>query len=169
MTVRKELLLHWLRDAHAMEKQSEQMLRTQIFRLENYPRLKKHMKMHLEETIFQKEQLEKCIKRLGSHYSMLKDFSAKLIGLSQVAGNMLSCDEVIQGAIDSYVFENLEIASYTILITAAENADEIEIKQICQQILHQEKEMAAWLLDNFTPLAKAFLVRSELFVETAKR
>ncbi|WED44227.1 ferritin-like domain-containing protein [Legionella cardiaca] len=169
MTTRNGLLLHWLRDAHAMEQQSEQMLKTQIFRLENYPRLKKHMKLHLEETIFQKEQLENCIKRLGSHSSVLKDFSAKLIGLGQMAGNMLACDEVIQGAIDSYVFENLEIASYTILITAAENADDLETKQVCQQILSQEKAMSAWLLENLTQLAKAFLVRSELAVETAKR
>ncbi|KTD08131.1 ferritin-like domain-containing protein [Legionella jamestowniensis] len=169
MTIRNGILLHWLKDAHAMEKQSEQMLKTQIFRLENYPRLKKHMKLHLEETVFQQMQLEKCIKRLGSHYSYLKDFSAKLIGLSQVAGNMLSCDEVVQGAIDSFVFENLEIATYTILITAAENADDPETRQICQQILLQEKAMANWLLENLNQLAKAFLVRSELSFETAKR
>ncbi|CEK10801.1 ferritin-like domain-containing protein [Legionella hackeliae] len=169
MTVRKGILLHWLKDAHAMEKQSEQMLKTQIFRLENYPRLKKHMKLHLEETIYQQEQLEKCITRLGSHYSLLKDFSAKLIGLGQVASNMFSCDEVIQGAIDSLVFENLEIATYTILITAAENADDSETKHICEQILYQEKTMANWLLDNLSQLAKAFLMRSELSFETAKR
>ncbi|KTD22318.1 Domain of uncharacterised function (DUF892) [Legionella lansingensis] len=169
MTLRKEILLHWLRDAHAMEKQSEQMLKSQISRLEHYPRLKKRMKLHLEETLFQQEQLEKCIIRLGSHHSMLKDFSAKLIGFSQVAGHMLSSDEVVHGAVDSYVFENLEIASYTSLITAAENADDLETKDICQQILYQEEAMAEWLLGHLPQLVKAFLLRSELSVETAKR
>ncbi|KTD16057.1 ferritin-like domain-containing protein [Legionella jordanis] len=169
MTTSKGILMHWLRDAHAMEKQSEQMLKGQIARLENYPRLRKHMKHHLEETIFQKNQLEKCIKQLGGHHSMLKDFSAKIIGLSQVAGHMLSSDEVVQGAMDIYVFENMEIAYYTALISAAESAEELDMKITCQQLLLQEKAMAEWLLGNLPHLVKAFIVRSELSTETAKR
>jgi ferritin-like metal-binding protein YciE len=165
----QETLLHWLRDAHAMEKQSEQMLKSEISRLENYPRLKKHMRLHLEETMFQQEQLEKCITRLGSHHSFLKDFSARLIGFSHVAGHMLSCDEVIHGSIDIYVFEHMEIASYHALITAAESAKNLEIKEICQKLLGQEEAMAAWLLANLPHLVRAFLVRSQLSAETAKR
>jgi ferritin-like metal-binding protein YciE len=44
----QEHLLAWLRDAHAMEKQAEQMLSKQISRLEHYPDLRRKLEEHLE-------------------------------------------------------------------------------------------------------------------------
>src|SRR5690606_36737977 len=40
MTEPREHLLHWLRDAHAMEQQAERMLKAQASRIENYPAMK---------------------------------------------------------------------------------------------------------------------------------
>ena len=40
MATHAENLLSWLRDAHAMEKQAEKMLKAQVARLEHYPKLK---------------------------------------------------------------------------------------------------------------------------------
>jgi len=51
MTESAEHLLDWLRDAHAMEQQAEQMLRAQSGRLEHYPELKTRIDQHLEETL----------------------------------------------------------------------------------------------------------------------
>lgn len=46
----QEHLLDWLRDAHAMEQQAEQMLKAQASRIENYPKMKARVEQHLEET-----------------------------------------------------------------------------------------------------------------------
>ncbi len=54
-TDRKDNLLDWLRDAHAMEQQAEQMLKAQSSRLEHYPDLKARIDLHLQETLGQQK------------------------------------------------------------------------------------------------------------------
>ena len=49
MTEKTENLLSWLRDAHAMEQQAEQMLTAQKGRLENYPKLRTRIEKHIEK------------------------------------------------------------------------------------------------------------------------
>ena len=63
MTSKKDNLLDWLRDAHAMEQQAEKMLEAQAGRLENYPQLKTRIQQHLEETRGQQRLLEGCLER----------------------------------------------------------------------------------------------------------
>jgi ferritin-like metal-binding protein YciE len=164
-----ENLLDWLRDAHAMEHQAEQMLRAQSSRLENYPDLKARIDQHLEETLGQQKLVAGCIERLGGSTSTIKDLTAKFMAFGQAAGGMAMSDEVVKGSIMSYVFENLEIASYTSLIAAAELAGDEETKRACEQILAQEAAMARWLLDHIPGVTHAFLRRSATPGETAKR
>lgn len=59
----------------------------------------------------------------------------------------------------SYVFENMEIASYVTLIAAAQQAGDTETQRVCEQILAQEQEMAQWVLDNLPEVTQAFLLR----------
>ena len=72
----------------------------------------------------------------------------------------MTSDEVVKGAMAGYVFENLEIASYTSLIGAANAVGDTETATACEQILVQEKAMAAWLLDHLPQITAAFLARS---------
>ena len=65
MSKPNEHLLDCLRDAYAMEKQAESMLKAQSFRLEHYPELRQRMNQHLEETLCQQALLEGCLDRLG--------------------------------------------------------------------------------------------------------
>lgn len=169
MTIAKEHLLDWLRDAHAMEQQAEKMLRAQSERLEHYPQLKARIDDHIEETLWQQEQLEGCITRLGGSTSLLKDLAGKLMAFGQAVGGMAVSDEVVKGAISGYVFENLEIASYTVLITAAEAAGDLETQEVAEAILPQEQAMADWLLEHLPEVTEAFLSRSAAPDVTAKR
>lgn len=77
----------------------------------------------------------------------------------QAASGMLFSDEIVKGSMASYVFENLEIASYTILIAAAEKAGEPEIARICAGIRDQEQEMADWLKDHLPGTTAEFIQR----------
>ncbi|BBI64163.1 hypothetical protein HSBAA_54690 [Vreelandella sulfidaeris] len=63
----------WLRDAHAMEKQAEKMLKSQASRLEHYPQLQRRIEEHITETQNQSQKLEQCLTLLGADASTIKD------------------------------------------------------------------------------------------------
>ncbi len=166
---RKDNLIDWLRDAHGMEEQAEKMLTAQSARLEHYPRLRQRIEQHIKETQEQRQVIESCLSRLGSSPSTLKDLGGKLMALGQAIGGAPMSDEVIKGAIAGYVFENLEIATYTTLIAAAAEIGDSQTQQACERILEQEKAMAAWLLEDLPATTRAFLERSADPDLTAKR
>jgi ferritin-like metal-binding protein YciE len=155
-----ENLNDWLRDAHAMEQQAEKMLTAQAERLEHYPELRARIVQHIDETRGQQGLLDDCMARRGVSNSLIKDLGGRLMAFGQAMGGMTVSDEVVKGAMAGYVFENLEIASYTALIAAAEQAGDAATKSACEQILVQEKAMAAWLLAHLPQITQAFLLRS---------
>ncbi|MDN4056764.1 DUF892 family protein [Massilia sp. YIM B02769] len=160
-TTANEHLNDWLRDAHAMEQQADKMLNAQAERLEHYPELRARIVQHIEETRWQQQQLDAILARRGISNSVLKDLGGKLAAFGQAVGGMTTSDEVVKGAMAGYVFENLEIASYTSLIGAAKAVGDTATAAACEQILAQEKAMAAWLLEHLPQVTQAFLVRSE--------
>jgi ferritin-like metal-binding protein YciE len=164
----KEHLLDWLRDAHAMEQQAEQMLKAQAGRLEHYPELKARIEQHLQETLEQQRLVASCIERLGGDNSALKDVAGKVMAFGQAMGGMMMTDEVIKGAMASFAFENLEIATYTTLIGAAEAVGDVETKRVCEQILPEEQAMAAWLMEHLPSVTQQYLQRDEAD-QTARR
>lgn len=151
----QENLLDWLRDAHAMEQQAEKLLKTQSDRLEHYPALKARIEQHIQETL-----INECLTRLGGRSSTLKDLGDKLMAFGQAVGGSLMSDEVIKGARAGYVFENMEVATYTVLIAAAQVAGDAQTQEACEKILPQEIAMAEWLLEHLPQLTQAFMERS---------
>jgi ferritin-like metal-binding protein YciE len=162
-------LLDWLRDAHAMEQQAEEMLKAHLSLFEHYPELRIRIEEHLQETLSHKQLVEDCIGRLGGSPSTLKDVAAKLVAFAQVIGGIAMTDEVVKGAMCAYVFENVEIAAYTSLIAAAEVAGDAETKRICHEILAQELAMAQWLLVQLPEVTKTYLGRTAFEADIAKR
>ncbi|APP80754.1 ferritin-like domain-containing protein [Xanthomonas hortorum pv. vitians] len=155
----QENLMDWLRDAHAMEQQAEQMLKAQAARIEHYPQLKARLEQHLEETLGQQRLVDSCIERLGGSPSVIKDTMGKMAAFGQAMGGMTTSDEIVKGAMAGYVFENLEIATYTALLGAARTVGDVQTQRVCEQILEQEHAMADWLLDYLPQLTEEFLVR----------
>ncbi|HXR00484.1 MAG TPA: ferritin-like domain-containing protein [Pseudomonas sp.] len=160
MATPKENLLDWLRDAHAMEQQAEKMLKAQSERLEHYPDLKARIDQHIQETLGQQKLIDACLSRLGGSSSALKDITGKLMAFGQAVGGSMMSDEVVKGAMAGYVFENVEIATYTVLIAAAKVAGDQQTQAACEQILLQEQAMAKWLLEHLPEITNAFLARS---------
>jgi len=169
MTSKTDNLLDWLRDAHAMEQQAEKMLEAQAGRLENYPQLKSRIEQHLEETKGQQRLLEDCLKRLDSSPSLLKDIGGKLMAFGQAVGGMTVSDEVVKGAMSGYVFENMEIAAYTVLIAAAQDVGDSATEASLKQILPQEVAMADWLREHLPEITRAYLARDRADADEAKR
>jgi ferritin-like metal-binding protein YciE len=168
MASAKERLVQWLRDAHAMEQQAEQILSTQAKRLENYPELRKRVEHHLEETRRQAQRVQGCIERHGSSKSMVKDVAGKMVAVGQGLSGLFVGDEVVKASLADYTFENMEIASYKIIIAAAEEVGDAETKSVCEEILHEEEAMASWLAQNLPSLTSQYLQREQSAGATAK-
>ncbi|MFK0278415.1 ferritin-like domain-containing protein [Ensifer sp. NPDC090286] len=168
MATPKEHLVAWLRDAHAMEEQAETMLSSQSRRLQNYPELKARIDQHIEETREQARRIETCLERLDAGASSIKDISGKMVALGQGLSGIFVEDEVVKGTLAGYTFEHMEIASYKILITAAEAAGEAEIAAACQANLAEEMAMAEWLDQHAAGTTRKFLNLDQAD-QTAKR
>ena len=168
MTRAEENLMAWLRDAHAMEKQAETMLSSMAGRIENYPELKARLETHLQETQRQAQMLESCITRRGGDTSTMKDLMGKFVAMGQGRSGAFVDDEVVKGSRAGYTFEQMEIASYKVLVAAAELVEDPETAAICERILQEEIAMADWLGKALPALTTTFLGRDEAAGMTAK-
>lgn len=165
----EERLMEWLRDAHAMEQQAETMLSAMAGRIEHYPQVKAKLEEHLEETRDQARRLEACIERRGGDTSTAKDLAGKFVAMGQGLGGMFAGDEIIKGSMAGYTFEHMEIASYHVLIAAAEAAGDDETARTCRAILGQEVAMARWLEEHLPTVTRQYLGREETPGAAAKR
>ena len=169
MTKAADRLMQWLRDAHAMEMQAVQMLSGMAGRIKSYPMLQARIEQHIEETKNQASMIERCITARGGDTSKMKDAAAQLLATAQALSGMFAGDEVMKGSLAGYTFEHMEIASYRILIAAAEALGDQQTAMTCRQILQEEEAMAEWLAENIGPLTKEFLDRQENTYAEAKR
>jgi ferritin-like metal-binding protein YciE len=135
MTRIDDTVNQWLRDAHAMEEQAEQMLSAQHRRLEHYPELSTRIQAHVLETQSQRERIEECLHARGADTSGVKDLTAKASAMMQALGGAAMGDEVVKGAMSGYTFEHMEIAAYTALAAAAREAGDMRTAQVCDDIL----------------------------------
>jgi ferritin-like metal-binding protein YciE len=169
MTDANKTVDQWLRDAHAMEEQAEQMLTAQAGRIENYPALKARIEQHIGETRSQRARLEACLDARGASTSGMKDFAGRATAMMQGIGGMFAGDEVVKGAMAGYTFEHMEIASYRALAAAARAVGDETTARVCEDICEEEEEMAAWLADNLGPVAETYLQREAMGSDAAKR
>lgn len=160
--------MQWLRDAHAAEQQAESMLNGTARRLENYPELRSRIERHAQETHRQAEMIRGCIERRGGSTSAIKDAGGALLGMGQAMSGMLVGDEIMKASIASYAFEAMEIASYRTLIAASEMVGDLETKRVCEQILHEEEDMANFLEQNIPGVTQKYLRLEETPGATAK-
>ncbi|RVB76105.1 MULTISPECIES: DUF892 family protein [unclassified Mesorhizobium] len=169
MSDTREWLVQWLRDAHAMEEQAETMLNGQLSRLDSYPELRERISRHVDETKGQAARLRTCLEGLGEDASTLKDAGGKLLAMAQSLSGVFAGDEVMKGSLASYTFEHMEIASYRILIAAAESLGETEVARACEQNLREEEAMAEWLKNKLPATTEQFLARTASDSDNAKR
>jgi ferritin-like metal-binding protein YciE len=159
MAVSRENLTAWLRDAHAMENQAIEILEKQASRLEHYPELRAKVRTHLEESRRQAERVEHCLHQLGTDTSSLKTAAGKLIGTAQQLSGLFASDEVLKSGIADYAFEHYEIASYKMLIAAANEAGEHEVRRTLEENLREEEAMAEWLGQHLPEVTRQYLHR----------
>ena len=159
MATREELLMQWLRDAHAMEKQAIESIENQVSRLEHYPQMQNWARDHVEASQRQREMVRKCIERRGGDTSTFKDMAMTVMGNIQEATSFFTSDEVLKNAITDHGFKQYEIASYTSLRSAAETVADTETAQVCDSIIKEEEELARRLLSILPDVTRAYMDR----------
>jgi ferritin-like metal-binding protein YciE len=141
-------LVSYLRDAHAMEKQSLQTLEAAA-KMAGDPQLEALYRGHIRET---KEHLSHLADRLeayGESRSRIKDIAMRGAALGVGAGLVAQPDTPAKLAAVAYAFENFEIASYELLKRVAERAGDHETVGVADRILVHERQAVEKIAAGF--------------------
>jgi len=134
---RRETLLAWLRDAHAMERATIDNLQRQVERTDEYPQLQAKLEEHLDQSRDQLRRVEDCLHRLGTDPSMVKDAATRLTGYVETWLAGMAPDEIVKNCMATYAFEHFEVASYRALAAAAQECGELDVMRVCEEILDE--------------------------------
>jgi ferritin-like metal-binding protein YciE len=135
--IQKELV-KYLRDAHAIEEQSVQLLESAPG-MAGSDELADVFRQHLEET---REQQRLVDERLAAHGSGPSRFQAvgMRLGALNIGGFFgAQPDTPLKLAGFAYAFEHLEIAGYELLRRVADRAGDAETAMVAQRICAQER------------------------------
>lgn len=152
-----EHICDWLRDAHAMEEQAENLFAGQADRLKKYPELSAKLKDEVTYIKANQVLLLAKIQQFGSSTSSVKDTVGKVVATAQNLSGILMSDEPVKGILALHTFTQMAIGSYKILIAAANAAGESEVKTTCENILASVEKRAAWIDTELSAVTQAFL------------
>jgi ferritin-like metal-binding protein YciE len=151
-----DLLLAWLNDAYAMERSFGVVLEDHLRAAAHHPALRARLRAHRDLAAFQADRVKSCIERLGGRVSGHESAVAAAMGVLGMAPLAPSGstgigpeggyrDELVRITLAAFSAESFQIASYRALVAAAQAIPDAETLRVCQEILAEEEEMAAWL------------------------
>ncbi len=156
----KDILIVGLRNAHAMERQAQELMERQIERTDEFPQVQAQLRRHLEETREQLSRVEACLSELGEQTSTLKDAAMATIGNLAAMAHTPADDEIIKNTLANNAFEHYEIAAYKTLLALCESAG-VDLSAPLQQSLQEEERMAAWIDDHIKQVTLEYLAQEE--------
>jgi ferritin-like metal-binding protein YciE len=153
----KDELIEWLRDAYAMEVAMEMALKKHIDNEKVSARMREQASIHYVETQGHAQAVHDCLHSLGADTSALKTTLARGLEFMKGTGTMFAKDERVKDVLAAYASEHFEIACYSALRTAAQEAGIAAIVKTCDAIIAEEMNMARWLQDNLPSVVKDYL------------
>lgn len=144
----KDLLVSWLRDAHAMERALVPVLERHAEQAHDRPELRARLERHVGETKRHIDLVERCLERYGEGPSAGKDLLARATGTLQSFATAPFGDRLVKNTIADYATEHLEIASYEGIRAAAERLQDQQTVSDCETILQDERDMARFLSES---------------------
>ena len=154
----RDLFVTGLRNAHAMERQAEELMERQIERTTDYPEVQARLRQHLDETRRQIDRLDRCLEACDASASTLKDATLSFMGNMAAMGHAMAGDEILKNTFANNAFEHYEIAAYKSLITLSERAG-VDAAALLRQSLKEEEDMAAWIDAHVSNVTLAYLAR----------
>jgi ferritin-like metal-binding protein YciE len=152
-------LLRALRDAHAMERYAERLLRNHATKSTPYPEVKARIEVRLTETLANQKSLANCLTRIEGSDAILQSITDDFVAAIETTDVAQTSDEVVNNLISLYAFNNQEIASYASLIAIADASGFFDTKLACEAIVLQQIAMADWIRDRLPAPTKMYLGR----------
>ena len=156
----KRILIRWLKDAHTMETRSLPNLKRRMgdepLGADAHARLESHRR----ETQQHAERLRQALRALGSAPPHTLSNSEPIVRVIQDISSRVFADRLVIKAIANLAAEQFEVAAYTALIAAAEQAGESEVARLCRLNRSEDEEMAEWL-DAQIPIGIARTLASD--------
>ncbi len=156
----RQTLIIGLRNAHAMERQAEELMERQIQRTEDFPEVRARLREHLDETRAQLARLEDCLDQFGESTSTLKDAALATLGNLAAMGHTVAQDEILKNTFANNAFEHYEIAAYKSLLALCERAG-APFGSLLRQSLDEEERMAAWVDSHVKQVTLDYVDRLE--------
>lgn len=153
---RRDDLISWLRDAHAMEAATIDNLQRLIEAADDYPRLKAQAQRHRQASIRQRDEIERELGQLGSDPSTLKDVAMKLPGNMEPLLSLFTPDSMPKNCIAGQAWEHFEIASYRSMLGAAEELGMAELRAMCERFIAEEKAMADFFYEHLPEVTRQY-------------
>lgn len=147
-------LVAYLRDAHAIEGQAEQLLALGQWIAGRWP-LGKALSRHLDETRDHRRGVADRLRARGAEPSTAQDLALRAGAVGLGAFFAVQPDTRLKLAGFTYAFEHLEIASYELLRRVAERANDEQSAALAERILGEERAAAEALVTTWDDLARA--------------
>ena len=157
----RELFVTGLRNAHAMERQAEEILERQSETLTDYPDVQRKVRQHLGETREQIQRLEQCLRACGESESVVKDTALAFMGNLSAMSQSMAGDAILKNTFADDGFEHYEIATYKSLLTLCERANVPNTRQPLQTSLREEESIAYWLDEHVPDITLQYLNKAE--------
>lgn len=154
---KKDQLIYWLGDAHALEVGLVTTLEKQIAEAKGLPKVRALLSKHLAETKKHATAVKNALASLGGSHPVIQEGVSKLANLAAGVIPTLAKDTVIKNAIAGYTSENMEIVCYKALIITANQLGEKKIAATCKAILKDEQAMAKALDAQLPGLLATYL------------
>lgn len=156
-----------LRNAHAMERQSHELMKWQTVRLADYPEIEQRIRAHMTETDEQLRRLEQCLAALNERPSILKDTALSLLGNLTATSNAMGEDEILKTMFSNYAFEHYELAVYKSLVKMARELDLKDTESLLTASRGEEQRMAGWIDRRIEKVTADYLERIDEIKHTA--
>jgi UDP-glucose 4-epimerase len=142
------LLVAYLRDAHALERQAVELLEAGAERVDD-ERLEAAFREHLDETRHHLEQMGDLLGERGARPSLVKDAVLRAGGLNLSAFFGAQPDSTTKLAGFAFAFEHLEIAAYELLWRVAARAGDEGVVATAEEILAEERHAAERVAESW--------------------
>ena len=151
-----EQLIAYLKDAHSIEGQALRQMRAAP-RIAGEPGLSAAFREHLPETEGHEQLMRECLERHGASPSLVKEALMRAGGEAFVLFARSQPDTPGKLAAHAFSYEHLEAAAYELLRRVAERAGDEATTGAADEILVQERAMAARIEASFKRAVDASL------------
>ncbi len=154
---KREQLIAWLGDAHAMEVGIVSTLEKHIADAKGQPRVRATLTKHLRETKTHATAMKLALNSLGGTHPVIREGLSKTANLVAGLATSAAKDTPVKNALADIATEHFEIACYTSLIQTATELGEKKIAAACRKILREEERMAKSLKALFPAINTTYL------------